>query len=149
MQNISKTNNLPPGQQVRQDFPRFGLTPYAKRYQKDFGKLELKIGGNCIKSEFDVTTTHLEELHRVALTADFHCVTTWTVQDLAWSGFRFKDFAYLTDVKTIEDKEVEKLKNLEVLVVNALRIEPHISHFNLEEALQFVSVINPKTVAIP
>lgn len=60
-------------------------------------------------------------------------------------GFRFKDFAYLTDVKTVEDKEVEKLKNLEILVVNALRIEPHISHFNLEEALQFISVINPKT----
>ena len=92
MQNISKTNYLPPGQQARQDFPRFGLTPYAKRYQKDFGKLELKIGGNCIKSEFGVTTTHLEELQRVVLTADFHCVTTWTVQDLAWSGFRFKDF---------------------------------------------------------
>ncbi len=92
MQNSTKTNDLPPGQQVRQDFPRFGLTPYAKRYQKDFGKLDLKIGGNCMKSEFGVTTTHLEELHRVALTADFHCVTTWTVQDLAWSGFRFKDF---------------------------------------------------------
>ncbi|AXT59381.1 MBL fold metallo-hydrolase [Aquimarina sp. AD10] len=59
-------------------------------------------------------------------------------------GFRFKDFAYLTDVKTVEDEEREKLKNLKVLVVNALRIEPHHSHFNLEEALEFIKEINPE-----
>ncbi|WP_418603844.1 MBL fold metallo-hydrolase [Hwangdonia sp.] len=61
-------------------------------------------------------------------------------------GYRFKDFAYLTDVKTIEEKEMEKLKNLKILVVNALRIEPHISHFNLEEALRFVEKIKPERV---
>ncbi|OZV68654.1 MBL fold metallo-hydrolase [Winogradskyella aurantia] len=59
-------------------------------------------------------------------------------------GFRFKDFAYLTDMKTVDDKEIEKLKNLEVLVVNALRIEPHISHFNLSEALSFIEKVKPK-----
>lgn len=60
-------------------------------------------------------------------------------------GFRFQDFAYLTDMKTVKDKEVEKLKNLKVLVVNALRIEPHQSHFNLEEALAFIKKVNPET----
>jgi len=59
-------------------------------------------------------------------------------------GFRFKDFAYLTDMKTIEDLEVEKIKNVKVLVVNALRIEQHISHFNLEEALAFIKRVNPE-----
>jgi len=59
-------------------------------------------------------------------------------------GYRFMDFAYLTDMKTIADEEVEKLQNLEVLVVNALRIEPHISHFNLEEALNFIKRVKPK-----
>jgi phosphoribosyl 1,2-cyclic phosphate phosphodiesterase len=59
-------------------------------------------------------------------------------------GFRFKDFAYLTDMKTVDDEEIEKLKNLEVLVVNALRIEPHISHFNLSEALSFIEKVKPK-----
>ena len=57
--------------------------------------------------------------------------------------YRFNDFAYLTDVKTISEKEKDKLKNLDVLVVNALRIEPHPTHFNLEEALAFVQEINP------
>ncbi|WNH10220.1 MBL fold metallo-hydrolase [Thalassobellus suaedae] len=59
-------------------------------------------------------------------------------------GFKFNDFAYLTDVKSVKDKEIEKIKNVKVLVVNALRIEPHRSHFNLEEALQFISKVNPE-----
>jgi phosphoribosyl 1,2-cyclic phosphate phosphodiesterase len=56
-------------------------------------------------------------------------------------GFRIQDFAYLTDVKRIEEEEPKKLRNLKVLVVNALRIEPHYSHFNLEEALEFAKDI--------
>lgn len=60
-------------------------------------------------------------------------------------GYRFRDFTYLTDVKTIEDKEVEKIKGTKVLVVNALRIEPHHSHLNLEEALAFVAKVKPET----
>lgn len=59
-------------------------------------------------------------------------------------GFRFEEFAYLTDVKTIEDKEMEKLNGLKVLVVNALRIKPHQSHFNLEEALDFINLVKPE-----
>ncbi|MEW7280248.1 MBL fold metallo-hydrolase [Aquimarina sp. 2201CG1-2-11] len=59
-------------------------------------------------------------------------------------GYRFNDFAYLTDVKTIEEKERYKLKGLKVLVINALRIEPHHSHFNLEEALAFIKSVQPE-----
>ncbi|MBL7869065.1 MAG: MBL fold metallo-hydrolase [Flavobacterium lindanitolerans] len=59
-------------------------------------------------------------------------------------GYRIDDFAYLTDVKTIEPSEVEKLKGLKVLVVNALREEPHHSHFNLEEALEFINTVRPE-----
>ena len=59
-------------------------------------------------------------------------------------GFRFKDFAYLTDMKTVSDEEIEKIKDVKVLVVNALRIQPHQSHFNLEEALNFIEKVNPE-----
>jgi phosphoribosyl 1,2-cyclic phosphate phosphodiesterase len=59
-------------------------------------------------------------------------------------GFRFDKFAYLTDMKTVDDDEVEKLKNLDTLVINALREEPHVSHFNLDEALNFIKKVNPK-----
>lgn len=59
-------------------------------------------------------------------------------------GYRIQDFVYLTDVKSIEDEEVDKIKNAKVLCVNALRQQPHHSHFNLEEALDFVERVGPE-----
>ncbi len=64
--------------------------------------------------------------------------------DLPVTAYRIQDFAYLTDVKSINDIEKEKLRNLDVLVVNALRIDAHPTHFNLQEALDFVDEIKPK-----
>jgi len=59
-------------------------------------------------------------------------------------GFRVDDFAYLTDVKIIFESEIEKLKGIRVLVINALREEPHSSHFNLQEALDFINLVRPE-----
>lgn len=59
-------------------------------------------------------------------------------------GFRIKEFVYITDAKTIEEEEINKIEGVDVLVINALRIDPHHSHFNLEEALEFIKQINPK-----
>tara|TARA_B100000963_G_C22595371_1_gene657568 strand:+ start:43 stop:813 length:771 start_codon:yes stop_codon:yes gene_type:complete len=59
-------------------------------------------------------------------------------------GYRIDNFAYLTDVKSISDDEILKLKNLDVLVLNALRKEEHHSHLNLKEALSLSEKINPK-----
>jgi len=59
-------------------------------------------------------------------------------------GYRFKNIAYLTDVKTISDKEKVKLKGLEILIINAIRIRPHHSHLNLEEALNLIVQLKPK-----
>jgi len=59
-------------------------------------------------------------------------------------GYRINNFAYLTDIKTIELEEIEKIKGVEVLVINALREEPHHSHFSLQDALDFVTLVQPK-----
>jgi len=59
-------------------------------------------------------------------------------------GFRIGNFAYLTDVKTISELELQKLKNLDSLVINALRYESHPSHLNVQEALEIVDTIKPK-----
>ncbi len=59
-------------------------------------------------------------------------------------GYRFSNFAYLTDMKTITEKELQKLQNLDVLVLNALREEEHISHLNLNEALDLIAKLKPK-----
>ncbi|HLK30134.1 MAG TPA: MBL fold metallo-hydrolase [Puia sp.] len=54
-------------------------------------------------------------------------------------GFRFRKFTYITDANRIEESEKEKIKGSEIIVLNALRQEKHISHFNLEEAIQLVN----------
>lgn len=59
-------------------------------------------------------------------------------------GYRIENFAYLTDVKTVEDEEIDKIKGVKILSINALRIEPHHSHFNLEEALAFIEKVQPE-----
>lgn len=59
-------------------------------------------------------------------------------------GFRVNDFAYITDANFISEPEKEKLKNLNVLVLNALRKEPHLSHFTFEEAIKLVEELKPR-----
>ncbi len=60
------------------------------------------------------------------------------------TGYRIGKFAYITDMKTIKTEEKEKLKGLEVLVVNALRKEEHLSHMNLERALKLIAEVQPQ-----
>lgn len=59
-------------------------------------------------------------------------------------GFRIGDFTYITDAKTVSEEEKKKIFGSKILIVNALRIEPHISHFNLEEALAFITEMKPE-----
>ncbi|MBK9174793.1 MAG: MBL fold metallo-hydrolase [Flavobacteriales bacterium] len=59
-------------------------------------------------------------------------------------GFRVGGLAYITDAKTIDAEEVERLRGVDTLVLNALRIEEHVSHLNLKEALAMVERIAPK-----
>ena len=65
-------------------------------------------------------------------------------QKLPVLGYRIHNFAYLTDVKTIDDKELNKIHNLDVLVLNALRFKPHPTHLNIDEAVQIINKIKPK-----
>jgi phosphoribosyl 1,2-cyclic phosphate phosphodiesterase len=60
-------------------------------------------------------------------------------------AFRFGDFSYITDAKTVAPAEMEKLKGTKTLVVNALRPEPHYSHFTIDEAISFARQIKAET----
>jgi phosphoribosyl 1,2-cyclic phosphate phosphodiesterase len=59
-------------------------------------------------------------------------------------GFRIGDLTYVTDTNRIEPGEMEKIKGSRVLVINCLRKNKHISHFNLEEALEIIENIQPE-----
>ena len=56
-------------------------------------------------------------------------------------GFRINDFTYITDAKTVAEKEVEKIKGSKILVINALQKQEHISHFTFDEAIAFARMI--------
>lgn len=59
-------------------------------------------------------------------------------------GFRFGRLAYLSDVKSVPEEEIEKLTGLDVLIVSALHHKAHHSHMNLEEALDLIGRLGPK-----
>lgn len=63
-------------------------------------------------------------------------------------GFRFHNIAYLTDVKTISEVEKLKLQNLDILIINALRIQTHPTHLNLDEAIALSQELKPKKTYI-
>ena len=64
-------------------------------------------------------------------------ILTWHLK-MPVLGFRVGPFTYITDANYIEDAEKEKIKGSSVLVLNALRKEHHISHFNLQQAIDLV-----------
>ena len=59
-------------------------------------------------------------------------------------GFRIGDLAYCTDVSQIPDASLELLQGLDVLILDALRIEPHPTHFSLDQALGVIADLKPK-----
>ena len=63
-------------------------------------------------------------------------------------GFRFGNFAYVTDANAITPEEQDKLRGLDVLVINALRKTTHVSHFTLAEALEVIADLQPKQAYI-
>ena len=59
-------------------------------------------------------------------------------------GYRIGKLAYITDCKSVPESTYPLLDGVEVLVINALRIEPHLSHFCLKETLQVIERVKPK-----
>jgi phosphoribosyl 1,2-cyclic phosphate phosphodiesterase len=59
-------------------------------------------------------------------------------------GFRFGDVAYCTDVKSIPPESMELLRGLDVLILDCLRHEPHVTHMNVKEALETVRQLAPR-----
>ena len=61
-------------------------------------------------------------------------------------GFRFGNFTYITDANDIDELDLKKIAGSKVLVLNALRKEPHISHFTLDEAVSIAQKLDiPQT----
>ena len=112
----------------------------------------------CVRKDFDYAFAQDKyrgvpeiELHEIDVTRPFRVgglevvpVSGHHSDRFAVTGYRIGRLAYLTDFKTIGDAEVEKLRGVEVLVVNALRFTEHYSHFNVAEALALIARVAPR-----
>lgn len=63
-------------------------------------------------------------------------------------GFRINDFCYITDANYISKESLAKMRNLKCLVINGLRNEKHVSHFNLDESLEIIKELKPQVAYI-
>ena len=59
-------------------------------------------------------------------------------------GFRIDNVAYITDCLTLPDTTMQQLQDIDVLVINALRRTPHLSHQSLNEALALIERLSPR-----
>jgi phosphoribosyl 1,2-cyclic phosphate phosphodiesterase len=60
------------------------------------------------------------------------------------TGFRIGNIAYMTDFKELCEGEIEKLRGVELLVINALRFKPHDSHLSVDEAMEIIREVKPR-----
>ena len=88
---MSELQPLPPGQKEHPSYDRFGLGLFASRFPAQPDTINIKIAGN-VANKIDIDSSALSALPRTGQQSDFHCVTTWSVRNLNWSGFRFADF---------------------------------------------------------
>ena len=63
-------------------------------------------------------------------------------------GYRIGNMAYLTDCSGIPEYSYEKLYNLDLLILGALRHTPHIAHFSVDQAVDVISRIKPKKAVL-
>lgn len=87
---------LPPGQREHGSFPRFGLTPYAPRFPREPRRIRLSLSGE-LQTPLELDDAAWARLPRHEQRSDFHCVTSWSVRGLRWSGVRFADVAALVN----------------------------------------------------
>ena len=63
-------------------------------------------------------------------------------------GYKLADLAYITDASFVAEEEIEKIKRSKILVINALRKQPHWTHFNLSQALELIGKVQPEKAFI-
>ena len=109
-----KGRSLPPGQKPVAPMPRFSARPWVPPPSVP-AEARLTVGG-AVANELTLSMEQLEAVERVDVVADFHCVTTWSVLDLNWSGWRLTDIweqVVLTEAKPDEGTTHLKAKGLD------------------------------------
>ena len=126
---------------TKKDFPIYGEERVINQIKKEFAYAFTE---NPYPGVPLIETHFIKENEIIELNGDQIETIRVLHHKLPVLGFKINNFAYITDANYISESEKEKLKNLDVLVLNALRREEHISHFTLEQALELAQELNPK-----
>ena len=122
------------------DMPVFAEKNVLAQLEGDYNYIfsESKYPGlpRVIKNEIDLIPFKVHGLEIIPIQLFHHMLPVF--------GYRVENFTYITDANRISDEEKEKIAGSEILVINALQKEPHISHFNLMEALAIIKEIKPR-----
>jgi len=133
------------------------VRPFNFRYKKDMPIYCTTMVMNSLKNRF--AYAFLENPYPGSPRFDLQQITADTSFEIAGQkiipievnhgkmpvlGFRFNDFTYITDAKTVSVDSFKKIEGTKKLVLNALRKEEHHSHFSLDEALRFIEKIQPE-----
>lgn len=122
------------------DMPIFAEKKVLAQLERDYNYIfsSSKYPGvpRVIKNEIDLLPFKVHGLEIIPIQLLHHKLPVF--------GYRIENFTYITDANRIADEEKEKIAGSEILVINALQKEPHISHFNLEEALLIIEEVNPR-----
>lgn len=104
------------------------LTNLAKRFDYIFNEEDKYIGAPSVQqNEIKNEPFFIQNLKVIPIEVSHGNLNIF--------GFRFHNIAYLTDVKAISEEEKMKLQNLDILIINALRLETHPTHLSLAEAV--------------
>lgn len=124
----------------RRDMPLYGQAEVLEQIKVEFSYVfsEKKYPG-VPQVELNPIVNKSFEVKKEIITP----ISVWHYK-LPVFGYRIKNFTYITDAKTIDEDELEKIRGTEVLAINALQKDPHISHLTLEEALEVIEKVQPK-----
>lgn len=116
------------------DMPVYGRKPVLEQIQREFSYIF------AINKYPGIPKVKLYEIENKPFQVegiDILPVDVWHYK-LPVFGYRIKDFTYITDVNFIPDEEKDKIRGSKVLVLSALQKNSHLSHFNLEQAIDMV-----------
>lgn len=128
--------------------PVFGNTwtesDLKSRFQYIFSPRKVE-GGGIPLLDFHLLNPEDEILHSVRTETGVEVMPIDALHGSApVLGFRFGSIAYLTDCSYIPVKSLERLKGLEILVLDCVRLTPHGTHLNFDQALEVVEQVRPK-----
>lgn len=128
----------------KMDMPIFAeprvLKQLKQEYEYVFSTTKYPGVPRVVTTEIDSSPFQFKGLNIIPIRLHHH--------NLPVLGFRVGSFSYITDANRISEEEKKKIEGSEVLVINALQKEPHISHFNLNEALSIIDDLKPKKAFI-